>query len=659
LLPRRLQFVGDAHAHIAWCGLLARQESHFHDPVFGPVVDILTPTASELLLASKRDSWDVHVKLCSFLIRTSASVIVRFIENLNPTERDSFLDEAPAVLSLLQESRPELLEGYGHGAPSLVLEPFYPVLPELPKDEAEIQSAFDCFSCLANLEMTKEVLKIAVNCHFQVKISIFALPKQVIGPIAEFMAESQPNTFDPIRALTLARTAWRPLCLARLRSNTDDVLLMLIADDEVTKDAILGLCSIIGFIPLDLVLLFQLAMKLFYLSETTDRFCSTSTFLGTVLGVMDSLTSSLIEPFFKKVDESFEVMFLPLLPRLFAVVANAISTTPAFWAMVQGTMPSSGNKTVPAGRLHQALFAGRHPMNPAHVSDTIIPFLQSVMPSLYMTGLRLVEQAAVSLSSDRLVVGLRAPLEVLADRFIRMAAVPNIADLQRHVIVSILTKVTSNAVQTNLFKLMPQKFALSPESPGYADGFQFWPLVIRAITPDADWFRRILRFCDQLLLSPLGFEVGLRCLKEKLSKAEKGRREAVFMESLRPWAAALKTGQDYGTSRRITGWFLFVIDFDLRMVHVLATELLMVASSEQFVLVFAAMARIVVKYRDNPAVVAAIGNAAALLDMNCRREAVALLGKCTDWNALVRLASFSQDCEESEGLAQLLMSQVL
>jgi hypothetical protein len=95
------------------------------------------------------------------------------------------------------------------------------------------------------------------------------------------------------------------------------------------------------------------------------------------------------------------------------------------------------------------------------------------------------------------------------------------------------------------------------------------------------------------------------------------------------------------------------------MVHVLATELLMVTSSEHFVLVFAAMARIVVKYRDNAGVVTAIRNAAALLDMKCRRDAVALLGKCTDWSGLVRLANFSEDCKESEGLAQLLMSHVL
>jgi hypothetical protein len=240
-----------------------------------------------------------------------------------------------------------------------------------------------------------------------------------------------------------------------------------------------------------------------------------------------------------------------------------------------------------------------------------------------------------------------------------MATVPNITDLQRRVIVAILARVNNNVLHAHLFKLMPQKFALSVTSPGYMDGSQFWPLVLKASTPDADWFRRILRFCDQLLLSRWGFEIGLKCLKEKLSKAEKGRREGVFMESLRPWTAVLKNGQDYGTSRRITAWFLFVIDFDLRMVHVLATELLMVASSEQFVLVFAAMARIVVKYRDNTSVVAAIRNASALLDMKCRREAVALLGKCTDWTGLVKLASFSEDCEESEALAQLLTSQML
>jgi hypothetical protein len=650
-IPRRLRYVGNDEVHGLWCDLFVRQGTLFDDPTFGATVDFLVQMTGELLLTSKHRTWDLHVKLATFLIRKSGPVVIQFLQGLSPVERCAFLNEAPLVLAFLREAGSELLDDYSPAVPPVVPDPLFPELPNLPKDDSEIQIAFEAFARYANLEMTKAVLEIAAQRKVSVDISNAALPEGMIGPIAEVLAKTQPNTLDGMQALRLARTSWRPLALARLRSGTGELLENLLTCEKLPKMIILGLCSVVGFVHLDPILLFSLAMQLFYSSASSHRFYLTTALLGTVLGAADSFTSGLLEPFFRVVAESMELMFLPILGRIFAAIANLTEVNPSFCSFVQKLLPLCGNKTIPAGHLHQALIASPISNLPP-IAEIVGPYLTSVMPSLYLTGLRLFVQAITSLPPEKLVVGLRVPLEVIADRFIRMSSYPSIADMHSRTVTTLLEKANIGLLQGHLFKMMPQRVALPSESGGFVEGCRFWPLALRTVTSSSD-FGRFLGFCGNLLQSPGTFDIGLRCLKVRLLKA-KGRRESVLIDSVRGWLTDLTLRQDYHTLDRIVGWFDFINVFDSKLLPVLSTELLKVKRPAQFVIIFSGMTKVLAKYRNNEEVTGTIRRVAASLDMKCRQNSVLLLERCCDWRTLLPLARFEKDCPESEKLTASL-----
>jgi hypothetical protein len=432
----------------------------------------------------------------------------------------------------------------------------------------------------------------------------------------------------------------------------------LLALPRIAKCALFGVSSVLGVVRFDGDSLLKLASRVITESATPRRFYATLHFLAAVLDAVETVPQAFSAQFVRYAGEKLEMLFGPSLSQVLLILLRKLPPDAAFVALVRRAMPLCGAKTSCLGRMHQILTATAPLANllnrpyMGQLGETIHPYLTSVMPSLYAAGLRMFEQAALSYPPERCIVGLKLAVDVIADRFVRMTAVPVVPELQFRALMSLLLKDKVAVLHTQLLKLMPRGFTLQNFMPGYAWAVRFWPQVMKIAAADADSFRRFVTIVDSLLGCPASFDVGLKCLKEKLARTTRAQIDAVFMESFRPWMATAGQTPDYQTIRRIRQWFDFVNEVAPSMVHLLTLEF--VKGIAPFSFVYINILRMYIRNRKNPAYLQAVKSGATYLEKNCYKNAILLLGQCENWVKLMELASFNDDCEESERLAEEL-----
>jgi hypothetical protein len=89
-----------------------------------------------------------------------------------------------------------------------------------------------------------------------------------------------------------------------------------------------------------------------------------------------------------------------------------------------------------------------------------------------------------------------------------------------------------------------------------------------------------------------------------------------------------------------------------RLLNLLTLEL--VREVRPFRFGFINVARLFCKFKGNADFIAVLSGAAKGCPKKCQKECLSSLGKCSDWPKLMELASFEEDCEESERLAEEL-----
>jgi hypothetical protein len=340
-----------------------------------------------------------------------------------------------------------------------------------------------------------------------------------------------------------------------------------------------------------------------------------------------------------------------LLSQVCLVLAKLATPTEEFRDLINNALVLCGSRTVPVARLHQCLFAiAPHGHFIARdylltINDLVQPLMSSVVPSRYSSGLRLVEQAAISVPPERCLVGLRIPIDIFADRFVRMSSFPPVVEYQNRVIAALLAKSGVQLLHSQLFKLTPQLCISSDAAPWYSSAIKFWPTLLRSIPPRNDQYSRVTKYCESLLLSPYAFEIGIDCLREIVQKVKSGRDKLV-RPRLTEWLQRQKW--NYETTRRIGAWFEFVLEFAPSLLRFWATEL--VKNVTPFHVLYPSVAKVVIRNRGNEALLDVIRQAAMELPKACHRNAVLLLAQCSDWKRLRQLAEFGGDCEAAERL---------
>jgi hypothetical protein len=330
---------------------------------------------------------------------------------------------------------------------------------------------------------------------------------------------------------------------------------------KVHKRTILGLSSAISTIQFDPQTITKIATDAFLASESLHRFYLTLTFLAVVFQSTNCpITADFVSHALHHLSDNFENLLPSLLTRLLSVIAQTAAPSPAIAQFALQLLPLCGAKTVAAGWLHRVLlyFSATPGLISVdyliQISDILQSFMSSVMPSLYLTGLRLFTQAASSAPGERLIVGLRVPIDIIADRFLDMCIHPAVPVAQADAITALLSRTTLSNLHQQLFRHMPARFAVPPDSVGYRASIIFWPQVLPMLGKDSA-AKKIWQFCDGFAVCPSALDIGLKCMRLKLANAAARQRQAVLMEAVRAWIANNKS--DAGHPRikgALKGW---------------------------------------------------------------------------------------------------------
>jgi hypothetical protein len=658
-IPKILHFIGEDDVHATWCQIYVEHEELFSDPDVKQTTDFLGKVATDLLLNSSHDRVDLDRIFSNFLLHTSDDVVLSFLRRSPPAAVVCYFDAHPSIIPFIERSSPELLENY-RSRPTAPVEASVEesVAAELPSDLSQVQVAFETSVRRSDSELVGKIVDLAVSNKIQLDITKVTFPPSIIPIVATRLVKMPPSWFGPRSALDYVRTPWRQIALGRIEGHGDELIEQLNGQPKVHKATILDFCSLIGTTQFSSDLLLSFSLTLYCRSESARRFYLTLQLLYMAMTQVTAILPEFLTAFVATSNAHFDHLFGPLLSQICLVLARVATPTEEFRDMVNNAFLLCGSRTVPVARLHQCLF----PIAPhgnlvsrdylLKIHDLIQPLMSSVVPSRYSSGLRLVEQAAISVPPERCLVGLRTPIDIFADRFVRMSSFPPVIDCQNRVIAAVLAKSGVQLLHLQLFKLTPQLCISSDAAPWYSSAIKLWPTLLRAIPPRNDQYTRMTKYCESLLLSPCSFQIGIDCLREIVQKV-KSERDKLVRPRLAEWLQQQKW--NYGTTRRIDAWFGFVLEFTPSLLRFWATEL--VRKVAPFHVLYPSVAKLVTKGRRNQALLDVIGQAAMELRKACHRNAILLLAQCSDWKRLRQLAEFEDDCEAAERLVAAMSTR--
>jgi hypothetical protein len=657
-IPERLHYIGDDDVHATWCQIYLDNPELFCSSLIAPTTDFLNQMAVHLLLNSSRKNIPFDVIFATFLLHFDENVVLSYLRSSSAKDRFVFFDRSPSMIPLVEKSAPELVRDYEPGVPSR---------PEMPRSSSnleslakdDLQSVFEQSARQSNLRKIRQILKIATEKQFFLDVTRITFPPPVIPVVAAALCNTQPNSFHGRRALELVRTAWRPLVIPAVAPHINKLLEDLMTEQKIHKRTILDLCSVVHAVEFDPNLLLKLALHLYSRSETTHRFYVTSELMMVTLSIVKNLPSGFLLVFAAAAREKMALLYPPAMAVTFLTLLRIDRPTSELVALMRASfglcIPASGT----SARLHQSIFSVSQtgnwisPSYLAQLPQILFPFLYTDIPSLYLSGLLLFEEAVISLPAALCSVGLKVPLNEISSRFIRMSGYPFVAEYTSRVIIALLSKGNVAPLHFQLFKSMPNSFLLGDYKAGYGDSLRFWPPLVRMITVKSLHYRQVMRTCEQLVRqSHAAFEMGLKSLKERLQRDGKANRDVVLTDIIRLWINVENQSRDYKTVDRIDAWFDFVIDVDPSLLHVVTLEF--VRRIRPFSAVFVSFARVFARNKGKD-FLDGIRSASMCLEKKCQRMAVMLLDTCRDWTKLAELAQFEDDCQESEQLLNTLM----
>jgi hypothetical protein len=652
VLPQKLRYVGDDAVHALWCKFFEPQEKLLRDSRASGAVGFLTQVSSDLLRTSNHRSLANDVMMANFLLRMSSAVVVRYLRSLTAVQLQAFLEADAPAIPFLAQLDPELVAGFTPAAKAVAPSRPPPPALQLPADDGGFQEALERFVTAGDLRLVIALVRLAGERGVPLDIACVRFPKPFVAPLAAALAATQPRTFETLDAVERLMTDWRPLALAAV---TDGAFLARYPPGvKLRKPTILGICSVVGILKFDAAALLALATDAFFTAGSARRFSLAITFLAVALAAAGTAEEALVDRIVQHLTEHFAMLFPPVLARLFVVISKVAPPTAPFAAFAVTVLPFCGAKTVAVGCLHQALLTAPGFVSPDYLialSETVQPFLTSVMPSLYLCGLRMAEEAALAVPVERLIVGLRVPLDVISDRFVHMAAYPNVADAQCRVISAVLGRSGTPTLHMHLVKYMPQRFQIQPGTVGYVAGLQFWPLVVGLVKTD-EFTKKIWPFTDQLILSAWAFDVGLACLRERMLRIPARQQSAFILPFLRAWIGKNKVGRLYKRILKMCTWFDFSMEFDRTVFRVVSVEL--VKGVTNFFMVYVAIMRAYFAHRGEEDIVEGLKRAGEGAAKKCHRAAVRLLSPTADRAKLLELACFDDDCPASDELTKAL-----
>ncbi|OHT10982.1 hypothetical protein TRFO_19570 [Tritrichomonas foetus] len=656
-----LQYVSDENVHAVWCRICIKTSTFFEDDRFKEVSQFLIKMASYYLARTVENNAEIASSYIQFLYEedkvNSITPISEYLEKIEKSSLMKIIELYPK----LSEIVPSICGNYQipqktvDNVETEIVQKEYQ-LPETIEND-EIQQIVEQIARLENLKLFQKLIDIAIERNIKINFKVIELPQTLIPAAADYLANHLPDDLNLLEVLGLARTKWRPYSIAAINTSPDSLLEQLILAEKVKKKYILCLCSLIGQIKFNEHLLLKLSSNLVYNSKTVPRFRVTLKLFSTVIQNSSTISPSLLKELVNNVNKNIDKIDTDGMATALLLLAQKVSLDNDFIDFTKKVLNLCGRKTSAHGKIFQ-IFVGVS-SNVRYVGRTFLQdlpevavhLLQSVLPSRFCSGARIFEQAALSVQSNLIAPFMGRGIDIIVNRYHMNSIYPAANEATYRAMMSFLIKNGIAVQHNNLFRLLPQKTALKTFAAGFNYSVAYLPTCIKIIPMNNENIKRIYTYCESLFEVHNSFNVASRCLEEWVNKNPEKVRESILLTSLMAWIKPNMEETNYKTRQQIDSWRKILGKY-MKPTKVFSTLCVQLIRMVKFDQIFPTIVKIYVQNKNDQEISQLIDNLYDIPTEKCHKVALKALKKTDNYQDIIRLSLYENDCEESDKLVE-------
>ncbi|OHT04979.1 hypothetical protein TRFO_27427 [Tritrichomonas foetus] len=707
-----LSFVSDERVHIEWCKICLKVEDVDIDERYKKVLDFLKDMAIYYLNNTVGTDPQIAAAYIRYLINIkyegNMEIILKYLKNIqNISHYEEFMQKVIESYSDVLEI-PELLEFFEPYKsilltnPEVNQEPIESILDEIPENltNEDIQILFESIIRHNDINLLQQVIRISEDRSVLLKTKGIIFSHEAIPFIVAYKAkhfnelsEEERNDFydNPnlakterietvsenesknevknrylFEAMRNVRTVWGPLYIETIKSNPNGLLDYLNHLEKVKKSEILNLCSIIGKVDFDKMLLYNLTTKLSLTAKSIGRYRVTLLLFCVVISQMGTGTvpKDFLPKFIKFIDEDFERLPCESLCHLLLLFAQKVPLEYDTIVFIKKCFILCSNGSPSYGYLHQILIGmstnlrlvGRNYL--VQLPEVLFPCLKNKMPSRYCVGLRLFEQIALSIPPGPSSQILPKAIEKILDLYLSFSNLQPVMEQYYRSLMGFMLKTGIPQQHAILFHALPNSTMVEPNAATFNASCAFLPVVMRIITPNDENFRNIYSYCESLFNYPSAFPYAMRCLYEWVKRIDEDEQETLLMNSLLTWLKTNETcGRSYKEQKQVGEWISTYTKFMSpgKAISVLGFQLM---KSVSFGSMYSNVLNLFIKNRCDEELNMFFDGIADIPQWECHRMALKLVKSCDKYQEMLQLSYFESDCEESQKLVEKLQEYV-
>lgn len=524
-----------------------------------------------------------------------------------------------------------------------------------------------------NMNLLENVLQIASTRNLTINYVNQKVPAEFIPLIANYMSEHLPEIIDDAllnEALSISRTLWRVYSISLIKKSPNKLIENLILSDKVKKHDILCLSTLINQISFDNHLLFKLASKLILSSKTAPRYRVALKFLGPVISNQKAISTSFLSELIHSVTLNMEKVDANGLAFVLFLAAQKVGVDQDFISFSKSILNLCGNKSPGHSRIIQILigvssnirFVGRSFYS--DLSEIVMPFLQSSLPSRYCSGLRLFEQACLSIDSKYCASFFNC-IDTIIDKYQPSSRYLSTNIAGRNAILAFANKQGIPNQQLTLYRNYSSKVVLNSYSAGFIASVAILPSLINSISLNNENVKLLFSLIDTLFKYNTSCYVGLLSLESRIKRiSTKAEKQHVILTTLENW---IKAGKDrnifpsYDLIKQINGWYkLFQRNLDSPL-KILRTMCVQLISFVPFGYIFPVLVNCYIKDPKNDDINSILYEISTKIEKHSHKESIIQLKRQIFGEErnkrIIELGFFEEDCDESDKLIDVLQHE--
>ncbi|OHT01486.1 hypothetical protein TRFO_31671 [Tritrichomonas foetus] len=378
----------------------------------------------------------------------------------------------------------------------------------------------------------------------------------------------------------------------------------------------------------------------------------------TVANAIFSLTSvpkDSIDDFITACSEKYDLLPGPPLSMCVLTLAPKIESNEDFIQFIRRCYMRCLGKGSGVLRLHQALIASPGSKASENLANLSAPFLDSIIPSQYVTGVRYFTQALTSLAEPEIIPLIKANLAKLLQNFKNLRDNFPVSEVCGNPFTFMLSRDSLYVYQLEI--LQYTQFLIPPNEKASFTGLS--PCLPRIISKynEGSILSQLYIRSDTLLTSPGNidmFKIYLSSLRERAEKAGNDRQKESFISDLvTQWMQNCEHYDCYAMAEIIYEWENVIFQFyELEQLLTLVCYQFFKYIPRFFPL-FVGLARFVRKYdkgatdEEKEKIQSILKNSAMVNPVTAHALSTLLVNQKKYYKEALELAAFPKDCEES------------